>query len=222
MDCNACFSEIFKEQTFGKLNLEESDLFITRTIFESQCNTCNQKVIMNSNIFATFVTRRELNKYSYDTLSWPSYLSHIYTQPGKLSCAQCEEFTDDPMIKSVSPSHFLFVEFAIDVMSELVFFERIQVGDLHYVLKSLVRCYHSHFTCAIKANNGAWIYIDDMSTSVQEFSTLNILHQFYQDGWFFTIYEFEATTEPSRTSSSLPNTASNMFEAFQTTTTKQE
>lgn len=44
-DCNACFSQIFEEQTFGYLNEEEEKLFTTLRNFESFCVTCENNFL---------------------------------------------------------------------------------------------------------------------------------------------------------------------------------
>ena len=56
-DCNASFSQIFKEKTFGKLNPDEVNLFATQRLFESYCPTCNKNFNLNSNIFLTYVSQ---------------------------------------------------------------------------------------------------------------------------------------------------------------------
>ena len=88
-DCNASFSQIFKEKTFGKLNPDEVNLFATQRLFESYCPTCNKNVNLNSNIFLTCVSQSGLEKFRYDKISWPLYVSSIHTQPGKLRCGNC-------------------------------------------------------------------------------------------------------------------------------------
>ena len=55
-DCNASFSQIFREKTFGKLNPDEVSLFATQRLFESYCPTYNKNVNLNSNIFLTCVS----------------------------------------------------------------------------------------------------------------------------------------------------------------------
>ena len=50
-DCNACFSQIFEENTFGKLTAMELSLFATQRLFESYCITCQKQVTLNSRIY---------------------------------------------------------------------------------------------------------------------------------------------------------------------------
>ena len=88
-DCNASFSQIFKEKTFGKLNPDEVNLFATQRLFESYCPTCNKNVNLNGNIFLTYMLQSGLEKFRYDKISWPLYVSSIHTQPGKLRCGNC-------------------------------------------------------------------------------------------------------------------------------------
>jgi len=50
-NCNACFSQIFQEKTFGDLNAEKEKLLSTLRTFESFCSTCQNYVTLNSRIF---------------------------------------------------------------------------------------------------------------------------------------------------------------------------
>ena len=95
-DCNASFSQIFEEKTFGQLNPDEVSLFATQRLFESYCPTCNKNVNLNSNIFLTCVSQSGLEKSRYDKILWPLYVSSIHTQPGKLRCGNCRSLTHEP------------------------------------------------------------------------------------------------------------------------------
>ena len=55
-DCNACFSQIFEKRTFGYLNEEEGNLFMTLRTFDSLCRSCSNFVTLNSSIILTVVT----------------------------------------------------------------------------------------------------------------------------------------------------------------------
>ena len=44
-DNNACFSQIFEERTFGKINQEEASLFMAQTMFKSTCQICQNRVM---------------------------------------------------------------------------------------------------------------------------------------------------------------------------------
>ena len=46
-DCNACFSQIFEEWTFGDLCSEEMNIFSSLRIFESFCKSCRDNVTLN-------------------------------------------------------------------------------------------------------------------------------------------------------------------------------
>ena len=43
-DCNACFSQIFEERTFGKLTPDEMNIFSSLRTFQSFCETCQKDV----------------------------------------------------------------------------------------------------------------------------------------------------------------------------------
>ena len=55
-DNNACFSQIFEERTFGKLNQDEMNLFMTQRTFESNCHTCQKTVTSNLKLFLIYVS----------------------------------------------------------------------------------------------------------------------------------------------------------------------
>ena len=66
--------------------------------------------------------------------------------------------------------------------------KNITIGQAQYKLKGMVRSYNKHFTCAVYIE-GKWTYIDDLCTSVKEFTSLTALTKLLQQGWFFLIYE---------------------------------
>ena len=53
-DKNACFSQIFEERTFGKLNPDEMNVFMTQRKFESNCHTCQKTVTSNLKLFLIY------------------------------------------------------------------------------------------------------------------------------------------------------------------------
>ena len=65
-DCNACFSQIFEKRTFGYLNEEEENLFMTQRTFDSFCGSCSSSVTLNSSILLTVVTAYGLNQLGLD------------------------------------------------------------------------------------------------------------------------------------------------------------
>jgi len=205
-DCNACFSQIFEEQTFGYLN-EEEKLFITLRNFESFCVTCENNVSLNSRIFLTVVTANGLNQSGLIKDLWPTYVTAIHTRPGRLTCVECDTITDEPILRSVSHSTFLFIEFSPNLMIDFSMFETVDIGRAQYKLKGVVRCHNNHFTCAVKLN-GKWTYFDDLCANVREFPSLTMLQHVYQFGWFFTIYEQSASTESAVERNETMHTAS--------------
>ena len=190
-DCNACFSEIFEEKTFGELTPDEMSLFSSLRTFHSFCNTCKKDVTLNSSFLLNFVTRSALQKSGLDDISWPLYVSSIQTQPGKLSCPNCEKPTCEPVMTSVAHSQFLFIEFSPELMNGIHLYEIINVGKTDYQLKGMVRSFNRHFTCAVLIE-GKWNYIDDLCSGVKQFSNLISLKQQFSQGWFFAIYELSS------------------------------
>ena len=73
-DCNACFSQIFEERTFGDLSSEEMNIFSSQRIFESFCKTCHDNVALKSSIWLT--TRSALQKCQLDHNSRPHFSDH--------------------------------------------------------------------------------------------------------------------------------------------------
>ena len=47
-DCNAYFSQIFGERTFGELTPDEMNIFSSLRTFQSFCDTCQKDVVLNS------------------------------------------------------------------------------------------------------------------------------------------------------------------------------
>ena len=66
------------------------------------------------------------------------FVSSIHTQPGKLRCGNCRSLIDEPLAKSVVTSKFLFIEFAPEALAGLTMYDKIEVGNCWYNLKSLV------------------------------------------------------------------------------------
>ena len=136
------------------------------------------------------MTRSALQKSGLDDISWPLYVSSIQTQPGKLSCPNCEKPTCEPVMTSVAHSQFLFIEFSPELMNGIHLYEIINVGKTEYQLKGMVRSYNRHFTCAVLIE-GKWNYIDDLCSGVKQCSNLISMKQQFSKGWFFTIYEIK-------------------------------
>ena len=131
-----------------------------------------------------------LETFRYDNISSPLYVLSIHTQPGKLRCGNCRSLTDEPLTTPVVNSTFLFIEFAHEALAGLIMYEKIEVGNCWYNLKSLVRCYQSvsHFTCGI-VNDQKWLYFDDLLQTVREFPSLEAMQRHIPGGWFFALFE---------------------------------
>lgn len=72
-DCNACFSHIFKEKTFGMLTPDEMNILSSLRTLESFRETCQKDVVtvLNSSTLVSFMNC-ELN---YN--SWSQFVSAI-------------------------------------------------------------------------------------------------------------------------------------------------
>ena len=102
-DCNACFSQIFEKRTFGYLNEEEENLFMTQRTFDSFCRSCSSSVTLNSSILLTVVTAYGLNQLGLDNNMWPIFVKN--TNPGRLNCTNCDTQTSEPVLRNVLNSN---------------------------------------------------------------------------------------------------------------------
>jgi hypothetical protein len=201
MDINASFSQIFEERTFGKLNPEEMNLFMSQRTFESHCNKCQKTVTSNMRLFLIYVSNASLKQTGFDPTSSPLFVSQIFMRPRKLVCKHCSEsVVSDTVCKSAVNSNFVFIEFLNEIMNCVTIHEETELNNSPYSLQGLVRCYQRHFTCSIKME-GKWVYFDDMWSTVQLFSSLQELKQHYPVGWFFTIFQLKhtSTSRPTET-----------------------
>ena len=107
-DCNACFSQIFEKRTFGYLNEEEENLFMTQRTFDSFCRSCSSSVTLNSSILLTVVTAYGLNQLGLDNNMWPIFVTQMHTNPGRLNYTNCDTQTSEPVLRNVLNSCFLF------------------------------------------------------------------------------------------------------------------
>ena len=193
--CNACFSQIFVKRTFGYLNEEEENLFMTQRTFESFCRSCSSSVTFNSSTLVTVVTAYGLNQLGLDNNMWPIFVTQIHTNSGRLNCTHCDTQTAEPVLRNVLNSCFLFIEFCPALMKDINVFEEIEISGAQYKLRGLVRCHNNHFTCAVKDHSACkWTYFDDLSVNLQKFSNFQSLRQVYKEGWSFSIYELRDMT----------------------------
>ena len=118
-DCNACFSQIFEQRTFGNMNVQEESLFATLRTFDSFCSKCANVVTLNSSILLTVVTEHGLNQLGLDKNMWPLYVTDVHTNPGRLKCITCNTHTTQPVLKNVSNSKFLFIEFSPSLIKDM-------------------------------------------------------------------------------------------------------
>ena len=114
------------------------------------------------------MTRSALQKCELSYNSWPQFVSAIQTQPGKLTCPDCETSTCEPLLTSTADSKFVLIEFSPELMNVVKLYENITVGQSEYRLRGMVRSNNRHFTCAV-LTEGKWTYIDDLCLDVKKF-----------------------------------------------------
>ena len=175
-----------KKRTFGYLNEEEENLFMTQRTFDSFCRSCSSSVTLNSSILLTVVTEYGLNQLGLDNNMWPIFVTQMHTKPGRLNCTNCDTQTSEPVLRNVLNSSFLFIEFSPTLMKDINVFEEIEISGTQYKLRGVVWCHNNHFTCAVKGHSACkWTYFDDLSVTLQEFLNFQSLRQVYKEGWFF-------------------------------------
>ena len=200
MDCNAQFSEIFQSKNFGKMNDFEKTLLSSMYRFETVCEKCNINVSLDSDIFVQYVTSSDIKNSPFHENNWPQYITHTNSAPCRLQCPNCETLIISPSPSLVLPTEILFVEFASDAINVLEFYDEIEIVNLNFKLKGLVRCSSNHFTCAIYEFQH-WCYFDDLCDSVRLFDNLQQLFLKYPDNWFFGIYGGASAIENLQTQS---------------------
>ena len=103
-------SQIFEERTFGKLNTDEMNLFMTQRSFESHCQTCQKTVTSIMKLFLIYVSIASLKQTGFDISCWPLSVSHIFKKPKKMVCKHCSESNvSDPICASAVNSKFVFM-----------------------------------------------------------------------------------------------------------------
>ena len=54
---------------------------------------------LNSSILLTVVTAYGLNQLGFDNNMWPLFSTEMHTNPGRLTCANCDTQTTEPSVK---------------------------------------------------------------------------------------------------------------------------
>lgn len=88
---------------------------------------------------------------------------------------------------------FLSIELCHNIIDQVCFPLTMDVLGQNYVLKGMVRCLNHHFTVAIK-DDSLWVYIDDMCSSVRNYTSCHDLLHSHPKGWFFAIFEKSSIT----------------------------
>ena len=125
-------------KTFGYLNEEEENLFMTQRTFDSFCRSCLSSVTLNSSILLTVVTAYGLNQLGLDNNMWPIFVTQMHTNPGRLNCTNCDTQTSERVLRNVLNSRFLFIEFSPALMKDINVFEDIEISGAQYKLRGVV------------------------------------------------------------------------------------
>jgi len=107
-DCNAEFSEIFRQAVFGELNDSEVGIFVSRYNFEVFCDTCNLKMPQSAETFLYYVNCPEFISEEFLT-QWPSSLSDVKND--KRCCPQSQRDVEN-LNYTIEPAVVLFIEFS--------------------------------------------------------------------------------------------------------------
>ena len=177
MDSNAQFSEIFQTENFNTMNQAEENLVFWKSTYLTWCLNCDIPVWKNVSIFLNYLTLTDLQRSGLNIIQWPIYLSSINSGITDLSCHSCGQLFKD-IIPIVSPSKVLLTECASDAINNMCFLDEVNVSGFPYDLTGLVRCFHRHFTCAVKTNNN-WTFFDDLYANVQIFPSTSELYSQY-------------------------------------------
>ena len=106
----------------------------------------------------------------------------------KLPWLWIETPTCEPILTSVAPSKFVFVEFSPELMNVIKLYENINVGQTEYKLKGMVRSCNKRFTWAVLIQK-KWtypVYWLPLFRCVKEFSNLTALKKQFKGA--FIIY----------------------------------
>ena len=187
MDADAQFSQIFELNTFNTMNMYETQLFLSSVLFENMCENCNLGCSRKMDNFVTYITNSALLDSKITMDNWFSYIERSISKPNSLNCSTCKNNCESEIVATFIPAKILFIEFSNNTMNTLVFYDQITVTDIEYSLKGIVRCQHSHFTCAF-LHDSKWLYVDDLCNTVQSFLNTSDLYEYHQHGWFFAVY----------------------------------
>ena len=181
-DPNAQFSEIFRHAVFGQLNVSEIGTFISRCTFDRFCHSCNIKSPGFEEILLHYV---DCSNPSRETVTdWPLLLVNFKSiTPLCPSCNQNVVTTNF----FIEPSVVLFIEFSPNLMDIVEYHEDLMLHEENYKLCGVVRNSGAHFSIAVRYKN-IWIYIDDLKTSKEKFTSFTEVKNSYPNGWFFCCF----------------------------------
>ena len=181
-DCNAVFSDIFREQVFSDLNDLEKLALITTLNFNEVCSICNSTCIGFVNTFVQYVSNTDPN-YITD---WPDMLFQTNFSIQSVTCNLCGNGVNIGEY-FVNPAHILFVEMDESVRESVFIHEIILIRGMKYKLKGVVRNTGAHFSTGVQTEYG-WVYLDDLIKNVEFFTSFANLKEIKHGGWFFCCY----------------------------------
>ena len=186
MDCNAKFSEIFRQGVFTDINCSEQAKIISTHRQTAFCVTCQKNLASNSAVFVNYISLEDMLHFSYSLENWPSYIIHRNSAEN-LQCDQCLKQCVSLNSSSLF-SEVMFVEFSPGFQSVVNFTEHISLLENNFQLYSMVRPLGSHFSCAVQ-ESGLWFHINDLQDNCTSFPTLQHLLNSCPTGWFFGVYK---------------------------------
>ena len=184
MSANAVFSNIFAANTIGDLTPDLKSLFVSQISYHSIGVDCNQQITRNTEVLVLYITQTSDDSFE------ASVTQAILPNITRMFCYFCQKNSGStPLLHHyVSLPTFLIIELSPHCITHFDFPKYIEVLQIPYHLKGLVKCLGAHFT-ALVFNEGQRIYIDDLSASVTLFSSLQSVFYSYPGGWFYGIFE---------------------------------
>jgi len=203
---DAVFSDIFTLNTVGVMTQELKSLFLVQLIKQSICSSCTKAISNNTSLFTIYITSLNLSQTKFED----SVSAAILRKSSRLKCDVCQKDSGEVSMLQhfIILPKFLSIELCDNMIDQVFFPLTMDVFGQNYVLKGIVRCLNHHFTVAIK-DDSLWVYIDDMCSSVRNYTSCHDLLHTHPGGWFFAIFEkcsisikndIEAASRASKTS----------------------
>ena len=155
MDCNAKFSEIFQNNVFTHLPVQDRSVIYSKYYSGTFCNGCQINVDTCSEVLINYISFYDLLSLNISVESWPEYI----LQSNHSATVQCNNCDSSSPIASFSA-----------VLSDTLFVE------LNYEMA------RSYFSYAVNRNNENWILIDDLQDTCIFYDSLERLYEQHNSG----------------------------------------